>query len=134
MEVKRSLIPGAGLGLFACKHFPKNTLVGYYGGKILPAESVTASDYIIDNHSTTNFNNYLDASQSTGGICRYINDHNNHKQPRPRPNDAASTPRFYYNARFASYKERKAKVMTLKGVDVGEEFYINYGAAYWSFK
>jgi hypothetical protein len=65
VEVKRSVIEGAGLGLFATRDFTRHEVVAPYRGKISPVPELGAlgSEYAAENFGQ----NVLDADTSCRG-------------------------------------------------------------------
>lgn len=72
LQVKRSTIPGAGLGLFATKKLPKGSEVDEYRGKMLNEEQIdnkANTDYVF----RINQNKYIDAEKTNscvGTLCK----------------------------------------------------------------
>jgi len=50
VEVKKSEFINAGLGVFACRHFYKGQMLGWYGGRVLYKSDVQGGDFLSDDH------------------------------------------------------------------------------------
>lgn len=120
--VKASTVPAAGQGLFVTRNFPKNTLLCVYRGTAVSlAEAMRRSnagehgDYVMGGFGA---NLRIDAGPHPEVLARYIND------------DLSEKPR--HNVKFVKLKTyRCALVITLKGVEAGDELFAFYGQGYW---
>ncbi len=104
VEVKLSLIPDAGNGLFAIKKFHKGDIICEYSGKVISfiqAFKAIDKSYIMGGFG---LNVHIDAKDCFESMGRYIND--------PR-NPALE------NSKFIKVKaERKALVVAIKDINV----------------
>ncbi len=120
VHTAKSLLPNAGDGLFATKHFKKNDHLGEYRGRLLTlaqAASLPNTDYLMGGFG---INVHIDARFTLDAPGRYVNDNF----------DAAAI-----NATFV--KDKKAKRATLvatRDIRAGEEIYASYGESYWSVR
>lgn len=119
VEVRRSLVAGAGNGLFAKRDFARGDVICDYRGKVLSLAQVLrlppeARDYLMGGFG---LNVHIDASEAYAVPGRYVNDN-------------FDTARL--NAHFRKLpKLRKAQVVALRPILAGDEIYAAYGAAYW---
>lgn len=131
--VKKSNLIEAGNGLFTTIDIPKNTIIGYYKGKIYNNEdeyihSKTDGIYMWENDYYNRKNNeeddknntssfYIDARDiDSSNILRYVNDF---RTDEGNNLDIVRTSGHMY------YK-------TKKDIRAGSELYINYGDYYWN--
>lgn len=119
VEVRRSLVPGAGDGLFAKRDFAQGDVICDYRGKVLSLAQVLrlpkgARDYLMGGFG---LNVHIDASEAYAVPGRYVNDN-------------FDTGRL--NAHFRKLPTlRKAQVVALRPIAAGDEIYAAYGAGYW---
>lgn len=75
VEVRSSLIPGAGDGLFALRDFESGEVLGEYRGEVLSFMEMlrleTSPDYVM---GFGHMNAYVDARNSLDSAARYVND------------------------------------------------------------
>ena len=118
LRIKKSAVPGAGLGLFAARPLPKDYTVDYTGDRI-PLAADNGGTYFLQ----TTQREAIDAARTNCGEGRWVND--------PRGTAARA------NAVFVVYtppgSQRTACVRTLRPVPKGEEILVKYGADYWRF-
>ncbi|CAK0835934.1 unnamed protein product [Prorocentrum cordatum] len=117
LEVRASLIPGAGRGLFAARAFGEGDLLCVYSGTPVPLAQVVrrevSTDYLMGGFGLYS----VDASAHPEVLARYINDH---------PEGGRR------NARFVKLKQqRRALVLASRAIAAGEEIYAGYGEGYW---
>ena len=141
VSVRPSLLPNAGLGLFAARAFEADAVVPgcTYGGDALTLMEARRREdkaYLMALH----FNVHVDASDARtclGYLARYVNDAeaelpelpervlSKRKEPETKRNNAA----------FAKDPERRlARLRTTRAVAEGEELTAAYGAQYWRLK
>lgn len=124
LAVRKSMIPGAGYGLFATRNFPKNTIIGKYN---TPSAYMTEKD-ISHNTSRSLDTSYIwctdsterhcwDARSSQSTIARYANgcDKPGHK--------------LNCNAMITIHGNLK----TERNIMAGQEILIAYGPDYWKY-
>ena len=120
VEVKESMLPGAGKGLFAKEPIPKGTRIVEYKGKITTWKEVDDDDgnngyiYYIKRHHV------IDASRHTSALARYAN-------------DARGLQRLKGTTNNAEYVEDGLKVYieSRKDIPAGAEILVEYGKEYW---
>ena len=117
VEVRPSLIPGGGDGLFATRDFASGEVLGEYYGRVLSllqAHQLEDRDYLMGGFG---LNAHLDAKFSVTAPGRYVNDHFDQSR---------------LNARFdKDKKRRRATVVAIRRIRRGEEVYVSYGETYW---
>ena len=121
VEVKESILPGAGKGLFAKEPIPKGTRIVEYKGKITTWKEVDDDDgnngyiYYIKRHHV------IDASRHTSALARYAN-------------DARGLQRLKGTTNNAEYVEDDLKVYieSKKDIPAGAEILVEYGKEYWN--
>ncbi|HQW45056.1 MAG: SET domain-containing protein-lysine N-methyltransferase [Chitinophagaceae bacterium] len=118
--VKKSILPGAGKGLFAKELIPRGTRIVEYKGKITTWKEVDDNDgnngyiyYVKRNH-------VIDASRHTSALARYAN-------------DARGLQRVKGVSNNAEYTEDGLKVYieSVKEIPAGAEILVEYGKEYW---
>ena len=120
VEVKESLLPGAGKGLFAKKNIPKGTKIVEYKGKITTWKEVEHNDgengyiYYVKRYHVIN------ASRHASALARYAN-------------DAKGLQRVKGIVNNAEYIEDGLKVyiQSTKDIPAGTEILVEYGKDYW---
>jgi len=120
VEVKASLLPAAGKGLFAKEFIPKGSRIVEYKGTITTWKEVDSDDgdngyiyYVKRDH-------VIDASRHTGALARYAN-------------DARGLQRVKGITNNAEYVEDGGKVFieSRKNIPAGAEILVEYGKDYW---
>lgn len=120
LEVRESLLPSAGKGLFTKAFIPKGTRIVEYKGKITTWKEVEHNDgkngyiyYVKRNH-------VIDASRHSSALARYAN-------------DARGIRRMKGLANNAEYTEDGLKVYitATKDIPAGSEIFVEYGKEYW---
>jgi len=120
VEVKVSVLPGAGKGLFAKELIPKGTRIVEYKGKITTWKEVDDDDgnngyiYYVKRHHV------IDASRHSNSLARYAN-------------DAKGLRRITGITNNAEYVEEGLKVYieSRKNIPAGSEILVEYGKDYW---
>ncbi|TMW69558.1 hypothetical protein Poli38472_001714 [Pythium oligandrum] len=116
VEMRPSLIPGAGMGLFATRAHKRGDVVCEYVGTIFPnkvAWKRTDKAYLMK----LGEGKYVDALEHPEVLARYIND---------------CRRRAEYNVVFDKRpSEDRALVIALRDIGVDEELYVDYGRFYW---
>lgn len=120
LEVKESLLPAAGKGLFTTEFIPKGTKIVEYKGKITTWKEVDHNDgnngyiyYVKRNH-------VIDASTYPSALARYANDARGIQRVKGLTNNA-------------EYVEDGLKVyiQAVKDIPAGSEILVEYGKEYW---
>lgn len=118
--VKRSTIPGAGLGLFTKKAIPKGALIAEYKGKISTWKEVKhnngSNPYIL----FLNNNHVIDALPYKKALARFANDAKGFNKIRGKTNNA-----IYVSAGNRVY------IQATKNIPARAEILVNYGKEYW---
>ena len=117
VEVRPSLIRGAGDGLFAGVDFAAGAWLGEYRGRVLSllqATQLADRDYLMGGFG---LNAHVDARFAMNAPARYVNDHFDKER---------------LNARFDKNKEKRtATLVATRAIRRGEEIYASYGESYW---
>lgn len=120
MEVKDSVLPGAGKGLFAKTFIPRGTRIVEYTGTITTWKEVDDLDgnngyiyYVKRNH-------VIDAAGHPRALARYANDARGLKRVKGITNNAA-----YVEEGLRVFIESK------KDIQPGSEILVEYGKEYW---
>ena len=120
LEIKESLIPGAGLGLYARTLIPKGTVFCEYFGKeltLLQMLRLKDKTYVMGGFG---LNCHIDAMDTYECFGRYINDG---MAPEKQ------------NSRFVKIKHlKRANVISTRDIQAGEEIFASYGSVYWRGK
>ena len=125
LTIKKSKIPGAGLGLFALRDFGPNELIGVYNGKLV-------SNAVANKDDTGYAVQYTDAKQMEGagtqtGLARYANNCPRAQRLAGRcPGDQNS-----YYAVDTTAKRVRLRVHKKGGIKKGQEILASYSAEYW---
>jgi SET domain-containing protein len=120
VEVKESVLPGAGKGLFAKEFIPKGTRIVEYKGKITNWKEVDDNDgnngyiYYVKRHHV------IDANRYPSALARYAN-------------DARGLCRVKGVRNNAEYTEEGLRVFieARKDIPAGTEILVEYGKEYW---
>ena len=115
VEIRKSNIPGAGVGVFAKKDIKADTDLGWYRGEHLSAEEFGKkydkkgySVYVLCVDNDIN----VDATKHYNWISRI----NASKGTNKKPN---------------VYWDSEGRLFAKKNIKAGEELYVCYGAEYW---
>ena len=139
VSVRPSLLPNAGLGLFAARAFEADAVVPgcTYGGDALTLMEARRREdkaYLMALH----FNVHVDASDARtclGYLARYVNDAEAELPELPERVLSPGPETKRNNAAFAKDPERRlARLRTTRAVGEGEELTAAYGAQYWRLK
>lgn len=115
LEIKKSNIKDAGLGVFSKEFIQKNTLLGEYIGEKKHQNDFSYGLYCLQLKSEYS----IDAFNYPRTIFAMIND--------SRFSD------FTYNCKFITY-ENKAEVWAIRDININDELYLNYGDGYWKYR
>jgi uncharacterized protein len=120
LRVRKSLLPGAGKGLFTNKFIPKGTRIVEYKGKITTWKEV-------DHHDGTNGyifyvkrNHVIDAQPFKKAVARYANDSKGLRR----------LPGLVNNAEYVEDGNR-IFIQATKDIPAGSEILVSYGKEYW---
>lgn len=120
VEVKESVLPGAGKGLFAKEFIPKGCRIVEYKGKVTTWKDVDDDDgnngyiYYVKRHHV------IDASRHTSVLARYVNDARGLRRVKGVTNNAE-----YVEEGLQVYIESR------KNIPAGAEILVEYGKEYW---
>lgn len=118
--VKRSTIPGAGLGLFAKRPIPKGALIAEYKGKVSTWKEVKHNNGTNPYILFLNNNHVIDALPYKKALARFANDANGFIRVRGKKNNAV-----YVSA------GKKAYIQAKKNIPARTEILVDYGKEYW---
>lgn len=120
VEIRESVLPGAGKGLFAKTFIPKGTRIVEYKGKITTWKDVDDNDgkngyiyYVRKDH-------VIDASRHSSALARYANDARGLSRVKGVRNNAVYTE-----------EGLKVYIESNKDIPAGEEILVEYGKEYW---
>lgn len=121
LVVKKSLLPGAGKGLFTQEFIPKSSLIIEYTGKVKTWKDIQDSTvfngyvfYITRNH-------VVDAMKTLKALARYANDAKGINRVKGLRN----------NAEYA-VKKNKVFIKATMNIPAGAEIMVGYGKEYWA--
>jgi hypothetical protein len=121
LKIKKSLIPGAGKGLFTTIDIPAKTLIVEYKGNLVPWKEVKD----IDGYNAYIFkiNNRwaVDAMHDLDVIGRYANDARGFARAEGMRN----------NCEYI-VKGKKVYISATRKIHKGTEIYVDYGRGFWS--
>lgn len=120
VEVKESVLPGAGKGLFAKEFIPKGSRIVEYKGKITTWGEVEHNDGANGYIYYVKRNHVIDASRTPSALARYANDARGLQRVKGIRNNAA-----YVEEGIKVYIESR------KDIPAGEEILVEYGKEYW---
>ena len=119
LEIKESVIPGAGLGLFTTEFIPKGSRIVQYKGRKRTWKDVKNEDgnfyifYVTRNH-------IIDANNYKKSFARYINDAAGLQKIKGLKN----------NTEFVRDGD-KVFVEATRDIAAGTELFVGYGKEYW---
>jgi len=115
VEVRASLIPDAGNGLFATKPFgAREPICPYLGSKLSLFQWLRTPDW----RYCLGVNPTIDAGHHPKVMARYVNHHF----------DATKV-----NCTYEELEGRGRWVVATRAIQTGEELYADYGVFYWAF-
>ena len=115
-QVRRSLVPGAGFGLFALRTFEAGDLLGEYAGDLLTFwQQQRTPDWTYV--AAAGPDRFVDAGPYPHVKARYINHHFDPDR---------------INARYVDVSDYRVLVRATRRIAAGEEFYADYGPRYWN--
>ncbi|HTD92856.1 MAG TPA: SET domain-containing protein [Chitinophagaceae bacterium] len=118
--IKKSLLPGAGKGLFTKKFIPKGSLITEYKGKITTWKEVRHDNGTNGYIYYVKRNHVIDAAPYKKGFARYANDARGMIRVKGLTNNAA-------------YIEQGLMVIiqSTRDIPAGGEIFVGYGKEYW---
>lgn len=115
VTIWRSVIPGAGAGLFTLRDIPADSIIGQYDGlKVTVADFESREKIRKKNYAIQNGKEITIAQRARHGYCRYINDLYDEQKTV-----------LDYNSEFIHDGE-KIIVKAKKLIEAGSEIFINY--------
>lgn len=119
LEIKPSIIPGSGQGLFTKVDIPKGSRIAEYTGRITTWKEVKnnwSNVYLY----TVKPNHVIDASGSKKVLARYVNDANGLTRIKGLTNNSE-----FFNDGLRVF------IVATKNIAAGEEILSAYGKEYW---
>lgn len=129
VEVKKSTIPGAGLGLFAsCKRgktcFKEKDFVSSYGGRVFPYREAAKAYYKDPDAGfyllRMGDGSIVDGAETNSGNARYINDSRDRK-----------TRNVAFMSNVAAERDPFKRVRAKKNIVHAQEIFADYGPGYF---
>jgi hypothetical protein len=119
VDVRPSMLPGAGMGLFAYKTFPKNSKVASYSGKIKPVAEAKDSQYGV----AWSRGKVVDASSTQHSVGRYTN--------TCRGSDKRRKKCKGNNVKMArDFARNRISLKATKKIRKGQEIFNTYGGSF----
>ena len=119
LQIKRSLIPGAGMGLFTTVFIPKGTRIVEYKGKMTTWKEVE-HDYKNGYIYSIDPKHVIDAKTYKKALGRYAND----------ARGLVTTNGLINNSRY-TVDGLKVFIEATKNIQAGSEIFVSYGKEYW---
>jgi uncharacterized protein len=117
LKVKRSVLPGAGKGLFTGTFIAAGTNIVEYTGKVISWKEVTSDNAYI---YYVNRNHVIDAKNHKKAFARYANDAKGIYRVRGKRNNAA-----YVEEGLSVF------IQAIRDIQKGDEIFVGYGKEYW---
>jgi hypothetical protein len=135
LEVRTSLLPNAGQGLFTVQDRKSGSLITFYTGIEYPKSSDIQTMYALQ----LTVDRVIDARRTDSGVARFINDPGMLDIRDARINcqiDKKTGLQVHaLLGQIGEVHERSlvhAAVMATRDILAGEELYMSYGASYWT--
>ena len=119
LQIKKSLIPGAGKGLFTTVFIPKGTRIVEYKGRSTTWKDVE-HDYKNGYIYSIDPKHVIDAKTYKKALGRYAND----------AKGLVSTKGLSNNSKYV-VDEFKVFIEAIKDISAGSEIFVSYGREYW---
>jgi transposase InsO family protein len=119
LRIKKSTIPGAGLGLFAARDLPLGTRIDYTGDRAPLRDDRDGGAYFLQLSSRK----AIDAARTNAGEGRWVND--------PKNSNMRANTEFVLHT--PPGRPRIGCLRTIRLIPAGEEICVSYGRAYWRF-
>lgn len=126
LQIKKSSIPRAGMGLWTTKDIPANATITQYGGELIDLEEEERRDSGYGVQVLPKQNLVRDGRSTQSGLGRWIN--------QCRQQNRVNPPHCRNNAKFSvNTKKKSVSIKTLKdkSIPAGSEIFIGYGQGYW---
>ncbi len=115
-QIRPSLVPDAGLGLFALRPFEGGELLGEYAGHLMTSwQHQRTPDWTYV--AAAGPDHFVDAGPYPFVKARYINHHFNPDR---------------INAQYVDAADHRVLVYATRPIHAGEEIYADYGPRYWN--
>ena len=118
--VKKSILPGAGKGLFTTKFIPKGARIAEYKGKVTTWKEVDHQEGLNAYIYYINRNHVIDSSMHKKNLARYAND----------AKGSENGIRLMNNCRFVTEGTR-VFMESKKDIQPHSEILVGYGKEYW---
>jgi SET domain-containing protein len=118
--VKRSILKGAGKGLFTLKDIPKGKKIVEYKGKITTWKEVDHHKGMNGYIYYVNRNHVIDASAAKNEFARYANDARG-----PLRGEGLANNCTYFTEGCKVY------IKSMRAIPAGSELFVGYGKEYW---
>jgi SET domain-containing protein len=119
LQIKKSLIPGAGMGLFTTVFIAKGTRIVEYKGRSTTWKDVE-HDYKNGYIYSIDPNHVIDAKTYKKALGRYAND----------ARGLVSSKGLSNNSKYV-VDELKVFIESIKDIPAGSEIFVSYGREYW---
>lgn len=126
VEVRMSLIPNAGLGMFALEDIPKDSVIATYGGRLVDYQEARylSPEYSVDFELGKGSKLVGDDALEDLGI--YAN------AIHPLNKDLKQNARFCLKSKVYLQDGRgRYDILARRDIKAGEEIVVSYGAMYW---
>lgn len=120
LYLKKSLLPGAGKGLFTKKEIPKGTVIVEYKGRVTTWDAIKHEDGKNAYLYYINSKRVINAKPFPKTFARYAND----AMGRVRVKGIRN------NAEYIE-KNKKCYIRSTRKIREGEEIFVSYGREYW---
>jgi len=120
LEVKRSTLPHAGMGLFTKKFIPRGTRIVEYKGRIGTWKDVSSNGHDSRYIFYVKRDHVIDAEPYKKAIARFAN-------------DAGGVVRIkgVYNNSYYEQDGLRVFITAKKDIEAGSEILVGYGKGYW---
>jgi hypothetical protein len=116
LRIRKSDVPGGGMGLHAARDLPIDFRIDYTGDRIALTER-NGGEYVLElTHATG-----IDAARTNSGEGRWMND----------PRGTGHTANCEFRVYTPRGQPRIGCLRTTRPVKMGEELFVRYGADYW---
>lgn len=126
--IKPSLIPGAGMGLFAAKDIPKEKMITHYEGK-----KITRKEYNALHEKSEHWYVFTMPECANQPNYPYLDGNRNHYGSKVNfaPSEINGKPTNIQNVYFLKHcEEPYVRLYAKRNIKKGEELYVSYGGIY----
>lgn len=121
LEVKKSTIENAGLGLFTKIDIAKGTTIIEYKGKVTTWEDADKMHGDNPYLFCVNKNHTIDGSKDPKSLAKYVNDAKGLTQIKGLKN----------NCEYVIYEKNRVFIDAKRDIPAGSELFVGYGKDYW---